>query len=78
MCLLLERGMDQGYFTNTEKFLYISNIPTQEEEAWAAFKVEELALYFVTGNHYIGAYLGTRERMYASVRMQVEYWYRVV
>ena len=54
----MKRGLDQGYFPEWAKSLFISDIPGQEEAEKREFAVEGLTLNFVSGSRYLGAYLG--------------------
>ena len=72
--LLIKRGPDRGYFPEPAKSLFISDTPGQEEAAKIEFEVEVLALNFVGGSRYLGAYLGPQEYFAAWVKPQVETW----
>ena len=72
--LLIKRGADRGYFPETAKSLFISDIPGQEEAERREFAVERLTLNFVSGSQYLGAYLGPQEELEAWVKPQVEAW----
>ena len=70
----MERGQDRGYFPDPAKSLFISDTPGQEEATRREFEVEGLALNFVSGIRYLGAYLGPQEELAAWVKPQVEAW----
>ena len=70
----MKRGLDRGYFPEPAKYLFISDIPGQEEAAKREFSKEGLCLNFVSGSRYLGAYLGLPEELYAWVKPQVEAW----
>ena len=53
----MERGPYQGYFTEPVKSLFILDTPVQEVVAGIEFEAEGLALNFVSGSRYLGAYL---------------------
>ena len=72
--LLMKKRTDQGYFSEPDKSLLISDTPGQEEEAKREFAVEGLALNFVNGSWYLGAYLGPQEELETWVKPQVEAW----
>ena len=52
--LLMRRGLNQGYFPEPAKSLFISEILGQESEAKRRFAAEELTLDFVSGSQYLG------------------------
>ena len=54
----MKRGLDQGYFPDPAKALFISDTPGQGEAAKQEFDVERLTLNFVSGTRYLGEYLG--------------------
>ena len=72
--LFMKRGKDQGYFSEPDKPLFISDTPGQEEAAKREFAKEGLCLNFVSGSCYLGAYLGLQEELEAWVKPQVEVW----
>ena len=72
--LLMKRGLDQGYFPEPAKSLFISYTPGQEEAAKRESAIKGLALNFVSGSRYLGAYLGPRDQLEAWVKPQVEAW----
>ena len=72
--LLMKRGVDRGYFHDLDKSIFISDTPGQEAEATRGFAEEGLALNFVSGSRYLGAYLGPLEELEAWVKPQVEAW----
>ena len=59
--LLKKRGLDQGYFPELVKFIFILDTPGQEEAARREFEAEGLLLNFFSGSRYLGAYLGPQE-----------------
>ena len=72
--LLMRRGMDQGYFPEPAKSLFILDTPEQEEAANREFAVEGLTLNFVSVSRYLGAYLGPQAELEEWVKSQVETW----
>ena len=56
--LLMERGPDWGYLSETAKYLFILDTPGQEGAVRREFAAEGLVIYFVSGSRYLGAYLG--------------------
>ena len=70
--------MDQGYFPNPAKSLFISDTPGQEEAERREFVAEMLALNSVSGSRYLGAYLVPQEELAAWVKPQVEAWFHGV
>ena len=72
--LLMKRGNDQGYFPEPAKSLFISDNRGQEDAAKKEFTKERLCLNFVSGSQYLGTYLGTKEKLEAWVKPQVEAW----
>ena len=72
--LLMKRGPDRGYLPQPAKSLFISDTPEQETGANRAFAAEGLVLNFVSGNRYLGAYLGPQAELEAWVKPQVEAW----
>ena len=65
--LLLERGIDQGYYPKSAKYLVISDSPNKEEAAKREFEAEGFQLKLAGGSRYLGAYIGTREELEAWV-----------
>ena len=61
--LLMKRGPDHVYFTEPARSLFILDTPRQEEAAKREYAVEGLALNFVRGIRYLGAYLGLQEEL---------------
>ena len=57
----MERGTDQGYFTDPAKLIFISDIPDQEGVAKRDFVEEGLELNFVSSSRYLWAYLSPQE-----------------
>ena len=45
--LILERGVDRGYFTKSANSLFIADSPNQEEALKQDFEAEDLNLNFV-------------------------------
>ena len=72
--LLMERGLDRGYFLESAKSLFISDTPGQEDSERREFVAEGLELNFVNGSRYLGAYLGSQEALVVWVKSQVEAW----
>ena len=66
--LLMERGVEQGYFPEPAKSLFISDTPGQEEATSRDFELEGLVLNFVSGSRYLGAYLGSQEELETWVK----------
>ena len=55
--LLLEWGMDWGYFTDLTKSLFIPYLPAQEAVVWRKVKTEGLDLIFFPNSRYLGDFL---------------------
>ena len=72
--LLMRRGRDRGYFPEPAKSLFILDTPVQEAAARREFTSERLALNFVSGSWYLGAYLGLQAELEAWVKPQLEAW----
>ena len=72
--ILMERRSDRGYFPELANFLFILDTPVQKEAVKRGFILEGLALNFVSGIRYLGAYLGPQEELEAWVKPQVEAW----
>ena len=72
--LLMKRGTDRGYFPEPSKSLFILDTPGQEEAEKREIAIKGLTLNFVSGSHYLGAYLGPQEELEAWVKPQVEAW----
>ena len=70
--LLMNRGLVWEYFPEPAKSLFISDTLGQEEAGKRGFVVEGLALNFVSGGRYLGAYLGPQEELEAWMKDQVE------
>ena len=70
----MERGPDQFCFPDPDKSLFILDTPGQEEAEKRELQAEVLALNFVSGSGYLGAYLGPQEELAAWVKPQVEEW----
>ena len=60
MNLLLERGLDQGFFPDSSKYPFIADSPDQEEAMKRCFEAEGIHLKVVGGSWYMGAYLSPR------------------
>ena len=58
--LLMKRGTDWGYFPKPVKSLFISDTPGQEKAVKEEFEAEVLSPNLVSGNRYLGAYLGQK------------------
>ena len=63
--MLMERGADRGYFYKLAKSLFILDTTGQEEAVKREAEAELLALNFVIGGRYLGAYLGLQEELVA-------------
>ena len=72
--MLMERGLDQGYFTESDKSLFILDTTGQEEAAKREFVVEGLEINFVGGIIYLGDYIGPQEEFVVLIKPQVEAW----
>ena len=72
--LLMERGLDWGYFPKTANSLFILDTQGQEEAVKRKFAAEGVVLDFISGIRYLGAYLGRQEELEAWVKPQVEAW----
>ena len=72
--MLMERGLDQGYFTESDKSLFILDTTGQEEAAKREFVVEGLEINFVGGIIYLGDYIGPQEEFAVLIKPQVEAW----
>ena len=67
-------GEDRRYLPKPAKSLFISDTPGQEEAAKREFEAEVLALNFISGSRYLGAYIGPQEELVAWLKPQVEAW----
>ena len=72
--LLMKRGPDRGYFPEPAKSLFILDTLVQEVAAGIEFEAEVLALNFVSGSRYLGAYLVPQEELAEWVKPQAEAW----
>ena len=72
--LLMERGPEMEYLPKTVKSLFISDTPGKEEAVRREFAAEVLALNFVSGSRYLGAYLFPQEELDVWEKPQVEAW----
>ena len=72
--LLMDPGLDRGYFPEPAKLLFIENNPEKKEAARRDFKRAGLHLNYVDGSIYLGDYLGPREELEEWVRPEVEAW----
>ena len=70
----MKRGLDRGYLPKPTNSFFISDTPGQEEAEKREFAKEGLCLNFVSGSHYLGAYLGPQEELEAWVKPQMEAW----
>ena len=70
----MDRGPYWGYFPEPVKSLFILDTPVQEVVAGIEFEAEELALNFVSGSRYLGAYLVPQEELAEWVKPQAEAW----
>ena len=61
--MLMDQGLDQLYFTETAKYLFISDNPEGEEMARLEFDWAGLNLNYANGSLYLGAYLGPMEEL---------------
>eukprot|EP00957_Ditylum_brightwellii_P018933 1423678-Ditylum_brightwellii.AAC.1 len=52
--ILVEKGLDQGYFLELEKSILTCDDPSQLEEAEKIFAEEGLSVIFKAGQQYIG------------------------
>ena len=74
-----EEGADQGYFPEPDKFLFISDIPGQEEAEKQEFALEVLTLNVLSGSWFLGAYLCQQKDLEAWIKPQLEAWsHRVI
>ena len=69
--LLMKRGTSRGYFPEPAKSQFISDTPGQEDAAKGGFTKEGLFFNFVSGNIYLGAYLGMQAELEECVNPQV-------
>ena len=76
--LLMERGLDRGYFTKLFKYLFIVETSGKDEAARREFAVKGLDIFFLGGSRYLGSYLGAWEELEGGVKYQVEAWYHRV
>ena len=76
--LLMERGLDRGYFTKLFKYLFIVETSGKDEAARREFAVKGLDILFLGGSRYLGSYLGAWEELEGGVKYQVEAWYHRV
>ena len=72
--LIMDRGIDRGYFHEPDNSLFILDTPGQEEASKRYFEVEVLEINFVGGGRYLGAYIGPQEELEVWVKIQVEAW----
>ena len=70
----MERRLDQGYFPETTKLIFILDTSGQEVAVRREFELEGLVLYFFIGRQYIEAYLGPQKKLVAWVKPQVGEW----
>ena len=71
--LQTNQGMDQGYFPEPFKSLFVADIPKEEKEAARReFKRSDLHLTYIYGIRYMGVYLGPSKDIEAWVRPKVE------
>ena len=74
-----EEGADQGYFPGPDKFLFISDIPGQEEAEKQEFDLEVLTLNVLSSSWFLGAYLCQQKDLEAWIKPQLEAWaHRVI
>ena len=66
--ILMDRGKDRGYFPNPAKSVFIADNPEDKEAAKRGFYWAGLNLSYVDGEHYLEAYLGTKEELDKWVR----------
>ena len=72
--LLMEQGLDRGYFPEPSKSLFIADKPEEKEVARLEFERAGLNLNYVNGSLYLGTYLGTRGGQEDWVCPKVEAW----
>ena len=72
--MLMKRRPDGRYFPELAKSIFISGTPGKEAAAKKELSVEGLALNFVSGCRYLGAYLGPQQELEAWIKPQVEAW----
>ena len=70
--LLMDQGLDWGYFNDSVKLLFISDNPEEKEAARREFKRTVFNLNCVGGSRYLGAFFGPREELEAWVQPKVE------
>ena len=67
-------GARLGVYPDLVKSLFISDTQGQEEAARQKFAAEGLALNFISGSRYLGAYLGPQKELEVWVKPQLEAW----
>ena len=67
--------MDQGYFPERAKSIFIADNPEEKEAAKREFEREGLNLKNIDGSCYLEEYLSPREELEEWVRTKVEAWY---
>ena len=72
--MFMTRGLDRGYFFETDKSLFILDTPRQEEATRQEFAVEGLELNLFSGSLYLEAYMVPQEDIAAWFKPQVETW----
>ena len=72
--LLIEQGLDRGYFSDLSKSLFMADKPEEKEVARLKFERAGLNLNYVNGSLYLGTYLGTRGGQEDWVCPKVEAW----
>ena len=72
--LLMDRELDERYFPEPAKSLFIAAKPEDKDVARGGFKWEGLNINFVDSSRYLGVYLGPREELDAWVWPKMEAW----
>ena len=72
--LLIDRGLERGYFPKPAKSIFIANNPEKMEAAKREFERVGLHLNYIDGRRYLGAYLGPREELEEWMRPNVKVW----
>ena len=71
---MMDQGLYWGYSPNPDKLLFILDKPEEKKAMRWEFEHTGLNLNYVDVSQYLGAYLGPREELDASVRSKVEAW----
>eukprot|EP00957_Ditylum_brightwellii_P166656 12687061-Ditylum_brightwellii.AAC.1 len=72
--VMMERGLDRGYFPKPEKLIHICDNPADLEATRVVFAAEDLKLKYHGGYRYVGGFVGSKEEELAWVKPQVEAW----